>query len=52
MTKASVHCPQPIEGYIGRYFGMAGQHKLLELDLLFGEGAGHTAPGLTLSDSV
>ena len=51
MTSAAGHCPQPIEGYVGRSAGMAGQHELLELDLWFSGGTGHAAPGLTLVDS-
>ena len=51
MTKAAGHCPQPIEGYVGRSVGMAGQHELLELDLWFSRGTGHATPGLTLVDS-
>ena len=50
MIKAAGHCPQPIEGYISGSFGMAGQYKLLELDLLFGGGIGHATIGLTLID--
>ena len=49
--QSSDHCPWSIEGYIVRSVGIAGQNKLLELDLLFGGGAGHMAPGLTLIDS-
>ena len=52
MTSAAGHCPQPVEGYIARSAGMAGQHELLELDLWFSGGTGHAAPGLTLVDSV
>ena len=51
MTKAAGHCPQPIEGYIGRHVAMAGQYKLLELDLWFSGGTGHATPGLNLTDS-
>ena len=51
MTKAAGHCQQPIEGYVGRSAGMAGQHELLELDLWFNGGTGHATPGLTLVDS-
>ena len=51
MTKAAGHCPQPIEGYIDRSAGMAGQHELLELDLWFSGDTGHATPGLTLVDS-
>ena len=51
MTRATGHCPQPIEGYVGRFFGMAGQCELLELDLWFSGGTGHAIPGLNLVDS-
>ena len=51
MTKAARHCPQLIEGYIGRSSGIVGQHELLELDLWFSGGTGHATPGLTLVDS-
>ena len=51
VTKAAGHCPQPIEGYVGRFVGMAGQHEFLELDLWFSGGTGHAIPTLTLLDS-
>ena len=51
MTSAAGHCPQPIEAYVGRSAGMAGQHELLELNLWFSGNTGHAAPGLTLVDS-
>ena len=51
MTRAAGHCPQPIEGYVGRSAGMTGQHELLELDLWFSGGTEHATPGLTLIDS-
>ena len=51
MTKAEAHCPQPIEGHVGSSVGMVGQHKLLEVDLLFGGGLGHRISGLSLIDS-
>ena len=51
VTRAAGHCPQPIEGYVGRSAGMVGQHELLELDLWFSGGTGHATPGLILVDS-
>ena len=51
MTKAVGHCLYPIEGHNGRSVGMAGQHQLHELDLLFSGGIGHKTSGLTLIDS-
>ena len=51
MTIAAGHCAQPIEGYVGRSVGMAGQHELLELDLWFSGDTGHARLGLTLVGS-
>ena len=52
MTTAAGHYPQPIEGHIGRSVGMAGQHQLFQLDLLFTGGKRHKTSSLTLIDSV
>ena len=51
MTKVAGHCPQPVEGYVGRSVWIAGQYELLELDLWFSGGTGHATPSLTLVDS-
>ena len=51
MTRAAGHYPQPIEGYIGRSAGMAGQYELLEMNLWFSGGTGHGTPDLNLVDS-
>ena len=51
MTIAAGHCPKPIEGHAGRSVGIAGQHKLLELDWLSSGITGHRTSGLNLIGS-